>query len=64
MKLTAHGWEVLSFDRVPSPDKESGVAHEVNVELTDMGQVICALQEVDMVCMLSTLGSQLRRFNE
>ena len=49
VKLAAHSWDVINFDRVPSPDLQSGAFYEVNVELTDIGQVLEALQEVDMV---------------
>ena len=46
-----HGWDVINFDRVPSPDPESGAFYEVNVELTDMGQVLQALQVRGMLIL-------------
>lgn len=51
LQLAAHGWDVINFDRVLSPDKESGAFFELQIELTDMGQVMEAMQEIDMVSM-------------
>lgn len=43
---------MINFDRVLSPDKESGAFFELQIELTDMGQVMEAMQEIDMVSIL------------
>lgn len=40
---------MINFDRVLSSDKESGAFFELQIELTDMGQVMEAIQEIDMV---------------
>jgi len=47
-ELAAHGWNVINFDRVLSSDKEPGAFFELQIELTDMGQVMEAIQEIDM----------------
>lgn len=53
--LAASGWEVINFDRVrpktASEDGKSGLGGAyrlVEIDLTDMGQVLEALMEVDM----------------
>jgi len=48
LQLAAHGWDVINFDKIPSPDPNSGAFCFLTIELTDMGQVLEGLTEIDM----------------
>ncbi|KZT37800.1 NAD(P)-binding protein [Sistotremastrum suecicum HHB10207 ss-3] len=53
-ELASHGWDVINFDRVPPPPStgENGEGalpgRYLQIDLTDMGQVMEALSEIDM----------------
>ncbi len=45
--LVEHGWDVVNVDQVPPPGEIGEIAPYVAVDLTDYGQVVSALGDVD-----------------